>query len=331
MRRNVAVREWVGDRWLELLLLAAFGAIVVWLGVLATPMVKPLLTPVVEYAREFVLRPRGPNFDGRAAFRHAEAQLKIGPRETGSEGSRQTAEYINRVLWRNGWEVEYQTFNYRGVAGRNIIARAGKGQGPVAIIGAHYDTRLYADNDPDARLSQQPVPGANDGASGVAVLLELSRSLDKTKLTNEVWLVFFDAEDNGRINGWEFIAGSTHMAENLTVEPAFVVIADMVGDKDLQLYKEKNSTPALVEHIWQIAADLGFGDTFLPTEKYSMIDDHTPFLRAGIPAVDIIDFDYPYWHTTQDTLDKLAPESLRRVGRVIEVLLESGSWTAEDR
>ncbi len=329
MRRDGALREWVGNRWLELTLLAGFGAIVVWLGVLASPMIKPYLVPVVDNVREFILRPRGPDFDGRAAFRHAEAQMKIGPRETGSEGSRQTAQYISKVLQQNGWAVEYQTFTYRGAAGRNIIARAGQGRGPVAIIGAHYDTRLYADNDPDSRLRQQPVPGANDGASGVAVLLELSRSLDKTKLTNEVWLVFFDAEDNGRINGWEFIAGSTHMAENLTVTPAFVVIADMVGDKDLQLYKEKNSTPALVEHIWQIAAHLGYSDTFLPTEKYSMIDDHTPFLRAGIPAVDIIDFDYPYWHTTQDTLDKLAPESLKRVGRVIEVLLEDGSWSAE--
>ncbi|OQA47477.1 MAG: Aminopeptidase YwaD precursor [Chloroflexi bacterium ADurb.Bin325] len=235
------------------------------------------------------------------------------------------------MLRQNGWEIEYQTFTYRGTPGRNIIARAGKGRGPVAIIGAHYDTRLHADNDPDGRLRRQPVPGANDGASGVAVLLELSRSLDKTRLTNEVWLTFFDAEDNGRIAGWDFIAGSTHMAESLTVTPAFVIVLDMVGDSDLQLYKERTSTPALVERIWQIADSLGYGDTFLPTPKYSMIDDHTPFLRAGIPAADIIDFDYPYWHTTHDTLDKLSPESLRRVGRVIEVLLEGGSWSAEGR
>lgn len=327
MRKTEALRGWVGDRWLELVLLIGFGAVVIWLTVLSAPMIKALVAPVYENVREFVLKPRGPDFDGRGAYRHVQAQMKIGTRPTGSEGSRRTAEYISKVLRENGWTVEYQSFTYRGATGRNIIARAG--QGPVAIIGAHYDTRLYADNDPETRNRRQPVPGANDGASGAAVLLELSRSLDKTKLKNEVWLAFFDAEDNGRINGWDFIAGSTHMAQNLAIDPAFVVIADMVGDKDLQLYKEKNSTPALVDRLWGIAADLGYSATFQPTAKYSMIDDHTPFLRAGIPAADIIDFDYPYWHTTADTIDKVAPESLKRVGRVIEVLLESGGWKAE--
>ena len=144
----------------------------------------------------------------------------------------------------------------------------------------------------------------------------------KSRLSNEVWLTFFDAEDNGRLDGWDFIAGSTEMASRLTVTPEMVVIADMVGDRDLQLYKERNSTPALVERIWGIAARLGYEGTFLPTAKWSMLDDHTPFLQKGIPAVDLIDFDYPYWHTTQDTTDKVAPESLERVGRVLQVLLE---------
>jgi Zn-dependent M28 family amino/carboxypeptidase len=196
--------------------------------------------------------------------------------------------------------------------------KLGKGKGPVAIIGAHYDTRLLADNDPNTNLRTRPVPGANDGASGVAVLLELSRALDKAKLKNEVWLAFFDAEDNGRLNGWEFIAGSTYMARALQVKPEFVLIADMIGDTDLQIYKEKNSTPWLVQRVWQIAEQLGYQDTFLPQSKFAMIDDHTPFLQAGIPAIDLIDFDYPYWHTTQDTIDKTAPESLHRVGRVVE-------------
>ena len=144
----------------------------------------------------------------------------------------------------------------------------------------------------------------------------------KSGLSNEVWLTFFDAEDNGRLDGWDFIAGSTEMAGRLTVKPEMVVIADMVGDRDQQIYKEQNSTPQLVEKIWSIAARLGYDQNFLPAAKWSMLDDHTPFLQKGIAAVDLIDFDYPYWHTTQDTADKVAPESLERVGRVLQVLLE---------
>ena len=242
------------------------------------------------------------------------------PAAFGSDAGRKTGDYIVAQLREQGWQVEEQEFVYRGVQGRNIVGKAGTG--PVALIGAHYDTRRLADNDPDPALRTEPVPGANDGASGVAVLLELARTLDKERLKNEVWLTFFDAEDNGRLDGWEFIAGSQEMASRLTVRPEMVVIADMIGDRDQQIYKEQNSTPELVTKIWDIAARLGYDEVFLPTAKWSMLDDHTPFLQRGIPAVDLIDFDYPYWHTTQDTADKVAPESLERVGGVLQVLLE---------
>ena len=124
-----------------------------------------------------------------------------------------------------------------------------------------------ADKDPNAALRTEPVPGANDGASGVAVLLELARTLDKERLRNEVWLTFFDAEDNGRLDGWDFIAGSTEMASRLTVTPEMVVIADMIGDRDQQIYKEQNSTPELVERIWDIAARLGYERDFPPDSQ----------------------------------------------------------------
>jgi len=100
-----------------------------------------------------------------------------------------------------------------------------------------------------------------------------------------------------------------------------VIIADMVGDKDQQIYKEHNSDPMLQDRLWAIAADLGY-ETFIPEVKWAMFDNHTPFLQRGIPAVDIIDFDYPFWHTRQDTLDKVSGESLERVGRVLEVFVE---------
>jgi glutaminyl-peptide cyclotransferase len=320
-------------RWLEVVLLIGFAGLVVWLGFAVAPGVRSLLptpSPTVPMAPSPV--PTSPptsaptpvmsagKFDGSSAFQHVQAQMAIGPRPTGSDGGRKTGDYIVAQLQKNGWQVEEQKFVYRGVQGRNIIGRAGKG--PGALIGAHYDTRRVADEDPNGSLRAEPVPGANDGASGVAVLLELARTLDKSRLSNEVWLTFFDAEDNGRLDGWDFIAGSTEMASRLTVTPEMVVIADMVGDRDLQLYKEQNSTPDLVDKIWRIAARLGYEGTFLPTAKWSMLDDHTPFLKKGIPAVDLIDFDYPYWHTTQDTADKVAPESLEQVGRVLQVLLE---------
>jgi hypothetical protein len=302
---------WLRDHWLENVLLAGFAGIIVWFGYMVAPTVGQFLPE--SLSREF---------DGRAAYRHVTAQLDIGPRATGSEGSRETQSYIMQKLAKHGWKVEYQDFRYRGTPARNIVGKAGVGKGPVILIGAHYDTRRRADNDPSADERNQPVPGANDGASGVAVLLELARALDKSKLQNEVWLTFFDAEDNGRLDGWQFIAGSSYFANNLVTNPEAVIIVDMVGDADQQLYKEQNSTPWLVEQVWDIAAELGYDDYFLPTAKHSMLDDHTPFLRRGIPAIDIIDFDYPYWHTTEDTADKVSAASLSRVGRVLEVALE---------
>ncbi len=322
-------------RWLELALLAGFVGLVVWLGFAVAPVVRSMLptpTSVVEPSPT-ATAPSTPEptpvptptasagkFDGQRALQHVQAQMSIGPRPTGSDAGRKTGDYIVAQLREQGWQVEEQEFVYLGVPGRNIIGKAG--EGPVAVIGAHYDTRRLADNDPDPSLRTAPVPGANDGASGVAVLLELARTLDKERLRNEVWLTFFDAEDNGRLDGWDFIAGSTEMAGRLTVKPEMVVIADMIGDRDQQIYKEQNSNPELVAKIWDIAARLGYAEVFLPTAKWAMLDDHTPFLQKGIPAVDLIDFDYPYWHTTQDTADKIAPESLERVGRVLQVLLE---------
>ena len=310
--------RWFRERWLENVLLLGFAGIVVWFGFMAAPAVSQYLPDSLSK-----------NFDGKAAYRHVTAQTDIGPRPSGSQGIRQAQQYITQKLTKYRWSIEYQDFRYRGTPARNIIAKAGQGKGPVIVIGAHYDTRRRADNDPSADRRSDPVPGANDGASGAAVLLELARSLDKSKLKNEVWLVFFDAEDNGRLDGWQFIAGSTYFANNLTVDPEAVIVVDMVGDADQQLYKEQNSTPWLVDQVWGTAGKLGYDKWFLPTVKYSMLDDHTPFLRKGIPAVDIIDFDYPYWHTTQDTADKVSPDSLARVGRVLETLLEEAGIKPE--
>jgi Zn-dependent M28 family amino/carboxypeptidase len=122
--------------------------------------------------------------------------------------------------------------------------------------------------------------------------------------------------------GWDWIVGSTYMAENLTVFPEVVIVVDLVGDADQQLYYEGFSDPELREKLWQIAAELEYRDFFIPQLRYTIIDDHLPFVRLGIPAVNIIDFDYDYWHTVEDTADKASPDSLHRVGHTLQRWLE---------
>ena len=260
--------------------------------------------------------PGNGGFDGQRAYQYALDQCAIGPRPPGSEAALVTGDYIITTLEEWGWEVETQEFEYKGVPLRNIIGKLG--QGPVVILGAHYDTRPVADQDGDH--SMEPIIGGNDGASGVAVLLELAAVLSEDRLTNEVWLAFFDAEDSGRLQGWPWCVGSSYMADQLTVEPAYVIVVDMVGDREQELYYEGNSNVDLRQKLWAVAHELGY-EEFIPEVRHTMIDDHLPFARMGIPAVDIIDFDYPYWHTIEDTCDKVSPESLERVGRVVEQLL----------
>jgi Zn-dependent M28 family amino/carboxypeptidase len=260
-------------------------------------------------------------FDGATAFTHIDAQLAFGPRLPGALALTAASRYIRDHLQANGWHVEFQDFTYKETPVRNIIAKANVGRGPIILLGAHYDSRRRADQDRDN--PEAPVPGANDGASGVAVLLELGRSLDLETVPNEIWLAFFDAEDNGNLDGWEWLVGSTYMAQNLTVKPAQMILVDMIGDADQQIYFEQGSNPDLSATIWAVADELGYGDYIIPEPKYHMVDDHVPFLMRGIPAIDIIDFDYPYWHTTQDTADKVSVSSLERVGRTLETYLEN--------
>jgi glutaminyl-peptide cyclotransferase len=262
------------------------------------------------------------SFDGDRAYQHVLKQCAFGSRPVGSEENRETAEYISTTLQNLGWAVEMQEFTYRGVIGRNVIAS--RGTGPLILLGAHYDTRSIADRDPVDPT--RPVPGADDGASGAAVLLELGRTLDMEQVPLEVWLVFFDAEDQGNINGWPFSVGASYMAEHLAARPMAVVVVDMVGDQEQQFLWEANSDPDLEHTLWAIAAGLGFENTFVPRDGYAIVDDHLPFRQQGLVAVDIIDLDYPYWHTTEDTPDKVSPESLQRVGRVLEAWLEK-DWS----
>ncbi len=253
-------------------------------------------------------------FDGQRAYADVQTQVAFGSRVPGTEGHAQVQKWIGDELVKAGWQVEVQKSEALGHPVQNIVAKRSD-QPPQIVIGAHYDTRMFADNDPDPAQHKNYVPGANDGASGVAVLLELARSLPKE--TTPVWLVFFDTEDNGNIEGWDWILGSREFVKNNPIQPRAVIVADMIGDADLNIYKERNSNPDLTNEIWAVAKSLGYESKFIPEYKYSMIDDHTPFLEAGLPAVDLIDFDYPYWHTVQDTPDKVSAESLEAVGATL--------------
>ena len=267
-------------------------------------------------------QPRPASFDGQRAYRDVITQVNFGPRTPGSAAHAHFLVWLQAELAQAGWQVNIQQTLSNGQTIQNIIAYRSENP-PSLLLGAHYDSRLHADRDPvnpDA-----PVPGANDGASGVAVLLELARTLPPD--TIPLWLVFFDAEDNGGFPGWEWSLGARAFVAEMTFRPQAVVIVDMVGDADLNLYLERNSDPTLAQAIWQQAAALGYEHEFVDEPKYSILDDHTPFLEAGIPAVDIIDFDYPHWHTTDDTADKVSPQSLEAVGRTLWHWIEAMSKT----
>jgi Zn-dependent M28 family amino/carboxypeptidase len=213
--------------------------------------------------------------------------------------------------------MEAQSVIYQGNEIHNIIAKREIDQHlPWIIIGAHYDSRIIADRDPLPENRSKPVPGANDGASGVAVLNEIARILPADLQVN-IWLVYFDAEDNGSMPGGEWILGSRAFVEKLKGTPDAVIVVDMVADRDLNIYIEQNSNEDLAAEVWSVAKSLGYEDTFINQPKYHIIDDHIPFIQAGIPAIDIIDFEYRYWHTVSDTVDKVSADSLGIVGRVV--------------
>ncbi|MFO7697536.1 MAG: M28 family peptidase [Anaerolineae bacterium] len=262
-------------------------------------------------------------FSGARAMTHVRRLVRMGTRAVGTEGNLEAREYIVSQVERYGWVVERDCFAHNGVNLCNLIAK--RGEGPIVLVGSHFDTRPVADRDPTDRTL--PVPGANDGGSGTAVLLELARTLDPDKTAGtQVWLTFFDGEDSGDLGGWDWAVGANHLAQRLTNEPQnrveYVIVVDMIGDEDQQIYYEWSSSLWLKEELWGLAAELGYGNVFVTTHKHHVIDDHSPFLKIGIPAVLLIDFDYPYWHTLDDTADKLDASSLQRVGHVLKTWLE---------
>jgi len=268
-------------------------------------------------------------FDGQRAFAELQRQVNFGPRYPGSPGHDRCLDYLVATLRSYTDDVRQQSFTFTYGPERvtakatNVIARFGPGGSPRLLLCAHWDTRPWADHDPDPANRKKPILGANDGASGVAVLLELARVMHARPPREGVVVVLFDAEDEGvEGNDDSYAIGSKVYAERLAQDerPEFGILLDMVGDADLNLYQEGYSltyAKAYVDLVWQTAQQLGYPE-FIPRARYYVVDDHVRLLRVGVPCIDIIDFDYPYWHTLQDTPDKCSPESLQKVGRVLE-------------
>ena len=281
-----------------------------------------------------------PVFDGENAFRHIEKQCAFGARVPGSSAHQQCGDFLVDEFGKYADRVQQQPFTHRDrrdtatvFAGRNIIASFNlqPERGYRIMLAAHWDSRPFADKDPDSSLHNQPVPGANDGASGVAVLLEIARILHAQPLDFGVDIVLFDLEDIGdygaaldsdSLNG--FCLGSQYFAETMdSYRPKYGVLLDMIGDADLRIPREgysQSNAGNVMQMIWQAAKAVN-ATAFVDEIGESVVDDHVPFLQRGIRVIDLIDFDYPYWHTTADTPDKCSAQSLQQVGDVLVHLL----------
>lgn len=266
--------------------------------------------------------------DGERALERVRHQVAAGPRIPGTAANAAVREWIATEAARLGGRVERQAF-VDSTLGRplevtNVIARFGPEAGRRIVLCAHFDTRPWSDRDPDTTLRSRPVPGANDGGSGVAVLLEVAELMSRRAPAVGVDLVFFDAEDLGTEGRpGDFCLGSKGYAARLPqrgddARPVAAFLFDMVGDRDLQIFIESNSASraANLAALVVEAARATDAPSFHDEVRYSLIDDHVRLLDAGLPAVDIVDFDYAAWHTHRDSTDQVSAASLAEVSRV---------------
>ena len=274
-----------------------------------------------------------PEFDKDNAFRYLVEQCEFGPRNPNSNGYKQCLDYLQKTLSGFADTILLQPFvlddlvNEESYDLTNIIARFKVNEPEQLLIGAHWDTRPWADEDPEPEKRNDPIIGANDGASGVAVVLELARILNASPPPIGVTLVLFDGEDMGRSGiPKSYAQGSLAFAKDLPIEkPDEAIILDMIGDAELHIPIERFSyqqNRKLVKKLWGLAKELSL-DAFESRIVHTIYDDHVPlWAEAEIPAIDIIDFNYPnsysnYWHTTQDLPENCSAESLGQVGTLL--------------
>tara|TARA_B100002049_G_scaffold178594_1_gene135689 strand:- start:960 stop:1898 length:939 start_codon:yes stop_codon:yes gene_type:complete len=274
-----------------------------------------------------------PRFSGVKAFQYLEKQCEFGPRNPGSTGHKEFANYLENFLKERFDDILIQEFEYIEPVteslrkGKNFIVQFNQDAKYRLLIGAHWDTRAISDQDKNIEHKTLPVLGANDGGSGTAILMTLYDMFTADEPPIGIDLVFFDAEDVGRsFEGNTFAVGSEFFSKNLPIKkPDFAIIVDMVGDKQLNLPIERfsyNIAPKKVKEIWDMAEDLSL-NAFEKRIVEEIYDDHVPLWEnAQIPAIDIIDFKYPnlfynHWHTQQDIPENCSPKSLEQVGTLL--------------
>jgi len=270
-----------------------------------------------------------PEFNGDRAFEYLVKQVEFGPRVPGTEPWRNCRNYYYEYFSALGVTIDSQVFEftdpYSGtvIPLVNIIAhrQGSKPEELGIILMAHYDSRPRTDFPSNPELAHQPISGANDGASGAAVLMELAAVLKQNQPPQNIDLVLVDGEDWGKRGDNDFyLLGSKEFARRgVRDKYRFGIVIDMVGDSNQQFYREDFSQeyfPELNNMIWSTAKQLGIS-TFVDSTVHKVLDDHMSLAAGGVPTVDIIDFDYPFWHSDMDTSDKCSPKSLANVGRVL--------------
>jgi glutaminyl-peptide cyclotransferase len=276
---------------------------------------------------------QAPPFSADAAFEHVRAQVGFGPRVPGTPGHDKQLQWMLEYLRTRADSVSVQNFthttaNKQKLSLTNLIARFNPQATERVLLVAHWDTRPTADQESEEEDRSKPILGANDGGSGTAVLLEIANVLAKTKPKIGVDLLFVDGEDYGPSEP-DMYLGAKHFAANAgSYRPLYGVLVDMVGDRTPRFPIEENSArmaPEVVQRIWALAEELGYGDVFIRTNEPAITDDHVPLNQAGIRTADIIDCcDYP-WHTLQDNLANSSPRGLGIVGTVLlELIFREG-------
>lgn len=308
------------------LALAIAGAAVGALLAIARPTPQPVPGAAPQAARAVV-------FDSTRAFADLTRQVELGPRVPNTKGHQECRKHLVDTLKALAPAVESQDFTQRvrgqSLAMSNVIARwPGSGGGSAkergVLLAAHWDTRPSADYEATDERRRQPIPGANDGASGVAVLLEMARMFKQTPPSVPVLMVLFDGEDYGPGIGQMFL-GSKHFADHLPTEcPRKGILLDMIGDRELTIPQEAYSARVardIVDEVYAIAARRGYEKQFPAQPGTSIEDDHVPLHAKGLRVIDLIDFSYgpghSWWHTLEDTPDKCSPASLKAVGDVV--------------
>lgn len=271
------------------------------------------------------------DFDADSAHALIAHQVGFGPRVPGTEGHAAQLEWMVETLRGYADTVEVQRFTHGSRAGdsvgmANVFARFRPEERDRVLLVAHWDTRPMADQDPDSTRRDEPIPGANDGGSGVAVLMEIARVLSSHSPPLGVDLLFTDGEDYGP---GEMYLGAKHFAANPPpgYRPLYGILVDLVGDASPSFPVEANSerlAPEVVDLVYRTAHEIGMGRYFPRVVGVSVEDDHVPLNRAGFRTIDIIDFDYPYWHTHGDVPEHTSPEGLEAVGEVLTQLILSG-------